>query len=163
MKDIKNAKDVKGYEGLYAVTSCGKVWSRKRCIFLKPQKNIDGYLVVGLCKNGKVKKYRVHRLVAEAYIPNPNNLPEVNHKDENKQNPCANNLEWCTRKHNVNYGNRNHYSKSSKKKPCICIELNKTFDSPLTASKEFGITYSSVAKSCRDAIKTAGGYHWKYK
>lgn len=64
----------------------------------------NGYLHVLLCKNGKYITHNVHRLVAETFIPNPDNLPEINHKDENKENNCVDNLEWCTRKYNMNYG-----------------------------------------------------------
>ena len=88
-------KDIQGYEGLYAVTSCGKVWSYKNERFLKPYKKRDGYLEVYLYKGGERKHYIIHRLVAMAYIPNPDNLPQVNHKDENKENNALPNLEWC--------------------------------------------------------------------
>ena len=83
-------KDIKGYEGLYAITSCGKVRSYRRKKFLCPNTSVDGYVRVGLHKNGKTKTIEIHRLVAEAYIPNPEGLPQVNHKNEN---PSDNNLE----------------------------------------------------------------------
>ena len=89
-------KDIIGYEGLYAVTSCGKVWSYKSKKFLKPGKRRDGYLHVSLYKGGEGKLYYIHRLVAEAYLPNPNGLQQVNHKDENRENNALQNLEWCT-------------------------------------------------------------------
>lgn len=100
-------KDIQGYEGLYAITSCGKVWSYKSKRFLMPYKHYKGYLLVKLTKDGIRKAYTVHRLVAEAYIPNPENKEQVNHKDENKANNCVNNLEWMTNKENANYGTRN--------------------------------------------------------
>lgn len=100
-------KDIKGYEGRYAITSCGKVWSYRSNKFLKPQKDKDGYLVVDLVVNYQRKNYKIHRLVAEAYIPNPENKPQVNHRDENKENNCINNLDWMTGKENCNYGTRN--------------------------------------------------------
>lgn len=96
-------KDIKGYEGKYAVTSCGKVWSYRRKKFLKPYIHGNGYPMVGLPHS----PVYVHRLVAEAYIPNPNGYTDVNHKDECKQHCWVNNLEWCTRKYNINYGTAN--------------------------------------------------------
>lgn len=100
-------KDIKGYEGIYAITSCGKVWSYKNKRFIIPRPNEKGYLRIKLYKNGSYKTFGVHRLVAEAYIPNPENKEQVNHKDENKSNNCVNNLEWMTNKENANYGTRN--------------------------------------------------------
>ena len=96
-------KDIVGYEGLYQITSDGKVQSLKNCKFLKPL--LSGpkgkeYYYVCLSKNGVKKNHKIHRLVAEAFIPNPNNLPIVNHKDENKENNCVNNLEWVTQGEN---------------------------------------------------------------
>ena len=106
-------KDVKGYEGLYAVTSCGKVWSYRNECFLKPRANRCGYLYLNLSKNGKAKSYMIHRLVAEAYLPNPENLPQVNHKDENKANNCLQNLEWCDASYNVKHAYDTGLLKSS--------------------------------------------------
>lgn len=97
-------KDIKGYEGLYAVTEDGQIWSYRRKKFLKLDGKVGDYQSIGLSKDGKVKGYAVHRLVAQAYIPNPDNLPMVNHKDEVKSNNCVDNLEWCTREYNCNYG-----------------------------------------------------------
>ena len=100
-------KDIKGYEGLYAITSCGKVWSYQSKRFLLPYKNNKGYLFVKLSKGGIRKAYSIHRLVALNYIPNPENKEQVNHKDENKENNCINNLEWMTNYENCHYGTRN--------------------------------------------------------
>lgn len=94
-------KDIKGYEGLYQVSSWGNVKGKKG--ILKPYITEKGYLKVGLFKDGKNHKKRVNRLVAEAFIPNPLNLPQVNHKDGNKKNNSVSNLEYCT-----NSENRNH-------------------------------------------------------
>ena len=110
-------RDIKNYEGLYQISNLGRV-KRLRFInrhlnfekekILKPYK--DGgnyYFVIGLHKDGKRKYKAIHRLVAETFIPNPNNYPVVNHKDENKLNNRIDNLEWCTHKYNSNYGNAN--------------------------------------------------------
>lgn len=83
------------------------MYSYKSKKFLKPVKNNTGYSIVCLHKDGEHKNYYIHRLVAEAYIPNPDNLPQVNHKDENKENNSLQNLEWCTHEYNNNYGSRN--------------------------------------------------------
>ena len=100
---------VVGYEGLYEVSNLGRVkslaneFSRKEKI-LSQYENKNGYLYVSLCKYGKMKSFRVHRLVAIAFIPNPNGYRCVNHKDENKENNCVDNLEWCTHQYNNTYG-----------------------------------------------------------
>lgn len=152
-------KDIQNYEGLYAVTSCGKVYSYKRKKFLKPRKNKKDYLQVDLYKGGERKTYLVHRLVAEAYLPNPEGLPQVNHKDENKENNALPNLEWCDGSYNINYGSRNQ--KISK--PVFCVELNKTFDGARAAGRELGLDNSNIIKCCNGKYKTTGGYHWRYQ
>ena len=106
-------KDIKNFEGLYQVSNLGRVKSLPRTINKRKCKEIiktatlsnKGYYRLSLCKNGTTKYYAIHRLVAEAFVPNPNNFPIVNHKDTNRTNNNANNLEWCTYKYNSNYGN----------------------------------------------------------
>lgn len=133
---------------MYAVTSCGKVWSYKSEKFLSLGKRRDGYLQVTLTKNGEHKTYRVHRLVAEAYLPNPEGFPQVNHKDENKENNALNNLEWCDISYNVNYGSRNEKAGKALGKPVYCEELNKTFDGARIAARELGLDQSRITKCC---------------
>ena len=96
-------RDIKGYEGLYSITSCGKVWSYKSKKFLKPIVEKNGYSRVNLYKEGKLKKFYIHRLVAEAYIENPDNLPQVNHVDGDKSHNWLNNLEYCTGSQNTRH------------------------------------------------------------
>ena len=116
---IEEWRPVVGYEGLYEVSNTGQIRSFDRYVkysngrihlhkgkVLSPIKDKDGYLQVNLCYNGKIHQIKVHRIVAQAFIPNPNNLPQVNHKDEDKTNNSVDNLEWCTVKYNNNYGSR---------------------------------------------------------
>ena len=154
--------DIKGYEGIYAITSCGKVWSYKAKRFLKTHKSSKGYERVELYKDNNCKRLTIHKLVATAYIPNPYNLPQVNHKDENKENNSVNNLEWCTNKYNSNYGTRNERMSKAKMKKVLCIELNRIFDSGLQAQKQLKIAVSRISECCSGKSKTAGGYHWQY-
>ena len=113
-------RDIPGYEGLYQVSNDGKVRSLNynhtgKKQILKQYTNKEGYKRIALSKNNKLKWYLVHRLVALAFIPNPNNWPQVNHKDENKANNYVNNLEWMSHKDNCNYGTRNErHSKAMK-------------------------------------------------
>lgn len=105
--------DIPDYKGIYQISNFGRIKrleSYDSRGFLRKERirrqtaNKDGYMVVGLYKQGKEKKFLVHQLVAQAFIPNPNNYAEINHKDENKKNNIFSNLEWCSRKYNVNYG-----------------------------------------------------------
>ena len=99
--------DIKGYEGRYQIGDTGQVYSLVSKKYLKPMDDGRGYLFVHLTNGkGKLKNEKIHRLVAKAFIPNPDNLPEVNHIDENKYNNCVDNLEWCSVKYNRNYGTR---------------------------------------------------------
>ena len=153
-------KDIKGYEGLYAITPEGEVWSYKRKKFLVLIADKKGYLRVNLCKDGKVKHYRIHRLVAEAYIPNPDNLPQVNHKDENKANNCIQNLEWCDAKYNSNYGTRNEKFK----KPILRYDLNGNFIKEWPSATDVGKEANdNICKCLKGKQKSAYGYKWVYK
>lgn len=159
-------REIPNYEGLYAVTSCGKVWSYRSKRFLTPRKSKKGYLTVLLCNKGNMREFKIHRLVADAYIPNPDNLPQVNHKDENKQKNCISNLEWCTNLYNRNYGTRNQRAamaiSKAKMKPCICIETNKIYPSVAQAAKETNLCKSSIGKCCRGERKSCSNTHWNY-
>ena len=153
-------KDVVGYEGLYAVTSCGKIWSYRRQKFLEPSTNKKGYFQVVLYKNGKPKTHKVHRIVAEAYIPNLDNLPQINHKDENKTNNCLQNLEWCDAKYNNNYGTRNE----KLKKPILQFDLNGDFIREWSSATDVGREVKSNICRCLNGRRpTAYGSIWKYK
>lgn len=145
-------KDIKGYEGLYAITSCGKVWSYKTKKFLKPAKDRDGYSIVSLYKNGNRKTKKVHRLVAEAYIPNPDNLPQVNHKNEIKSNNWIGNLEWCSAQYNTTY------SQGVKVK---CIENGKIYASQSAAALDLGLNQGNISKVCRGLLQSCNNLHFE--
>lgn len=163
-------KDISGYEGIYQVSNLGRVRSITHFTPIKNDKKIvygkilnqtpitSGYLSVNFCVNKKRKKCLVHRLVAQAFIPNPQNLTQVNHIDENKLNNDYRNLEWCTYEYNNNYGSHNEKIA----KPIYCIELSKTFSSLTQASKELGINMTSLSRSCNNPKHTCGGFHWKF-
>ena len=151
-------KDIQGYEGLYAITSCGKVWSYYSKKFLKPLTDKDGYYKICLVKDKQKKTFFIHRLVAMTYLDNPNNLPQVNHKDENKTNNCVQNLEWISPYDNCNYGTRN--KRISKK--VLCIELNRVFNSQSEAARELGLDSRNISKCCLGKYKTTGGLHFQF-
>lgn len=158
-------KDIKNYEGIYAITEDGKVWSYKTNKWLKPRQLVRGYLGVTLYKDNIGTQFRLHRLVAEAYLDNPHNLPVINHKDENTSNNHVNNLEWATYKYNSNYGSIKEKicaNASNKNIPIYCTELKKSFESSIYAAQETGIEASNIRACVRGRRKTAGGYHWRY-
>lgn len=156
-------KDIVGYEGLYAITTCGKVWSYRSKKFLKPYLNHSGYHRVNLiAADGTNSQPFVHKLVLEAYVPNPDNLPQGNHKDENKDHNYLGNLEWISRKDNLNYGTRNQRIGKALSKPVYCEELQREFESITAAAKELNINTCGISKCCNGKAKTAGKYHWRF-
>lgn len=165
---------VVGYEGFYEVSSLGRVKSLNynktgKEKIMKQVKNRNGYLQVGLCKNGKMILKSVHRLVAVAFIPNPNNYPQVNHINENKEDNRVDNLEWCTRKYNTNYGTRNERISSKltnhekKSKPVLCVETGVVYISAHEAERQTGVYHPNIIACCKGKYKTTGGYHWQYE
>lgn len=155
-------KDIKGYEGLYMVSDLGDVFGMTSGKSLKPYCNNRGYLRVNLCKNGNSKSFFVHRLVAEAFIPNPHGYPQVNHKDENKTNNRADNLEFCDLKYNINFGTGHERATEKNRKPVCCVETGIVFKSVTEASRQTGICFQNIAFCCRRPDRTAGGFHWRY-
>ena len=161
-------RDIKGYEGFYQVSNLGRVRSlncrgHKGCIgILTPRLDGKGYEMVALYKEGKARNTKVHRLVAQAFIPNPNNYPQVNHKDENKTNNDVKNLEWCTNEYNHNYGTRNERVAKSLSKKVICITTGEIFNSMREACRKYNINTGRMTECCQGKQKTAGGYKWKY-
>lgn len=162
-------KPVVGYEGLYEVSSIGRVKSIKRNTainrILKPH-NTKKYFQVCLCKNGIIAYKSVHRLVAEAFIPNPDNLPEVNHKDENKLNNEISNLEWISRSSNLKYGTRLERIGKAKSKAVKALNdegvLVGEYESINEAAEATGLAPINISRCCRGIYKRSGGYIWQY-
>lgn len=161
-------KDIQNFEGLYQISTLGKIKSLNyrrtgREKILKPTKN-NGYLDIILYKDSKYEHHLIHRLVAEAFIPNPDNLPQVNHKDENKLNNVTNNLEWCNAKYNSNYGTKSLRFSKSRGKSVKCVETGTIYHSAREAERQTGIDNTQIVGVCKNkyGYKTAGGYTWEY-
>ena len=130
-----------------------------------------GYKRVSLWANGKSKLLFVHRLVASAFVPNPNNYPQINHKDENKLNNNADNLEWCTPFYNVHYGKNSPIKqmREARRLPVVQFDKNGNFvakyESASAAERETGVRQSNISKCClhRPWFKSAGGYLWEFE
>ena len=105
--------------------------------------------------------YRVHRAIAETFLPNPDNLPQVNHKDENKTNNNVWNLEWCSRKYNMNYGTMRERGARKIGKAVQCIETGITYWCANEAERQTGIWATHIREACKNNKRTAGGYHWQ--
>lgn len=155
MEKIEVWKDVVGYEGLYQVSSFGRVKRLKngKERILKPILHCSGYLYVNLFKNKIHEGFRVHRLVAMTFIPNLNDLPQVNHKDENKMNNHAENLEWCDAKYNTNFGTRTKKAAEKLTNGKLSRKINQytldgefvqTWPSMRQVERELGISQSNV-------------------
>lgn len=178
-------KDIHGYENLYQVSNTGKIKGLPRIDsngriyperFLTPEKLRKGYLRVclGSRKTG-LRHYLVHRLVAMAFIPNPDSLPQINHKNENKADNRVENLEWCDNEYNHNYGERNKRATRHKNKKCCAMDANgnivRIFGSIKDAAKEFNTTPNYISNAIhkrtrivngkRYYIEKAFGYYWK--
>lgn len=176
MKNNEIWKDIPNYEGLYQVSNLGRVKSLARTIIkynaltkrnnemiieeriLIPSKNKYGYYRISLNKNNKRKTYPVHKLVADAFLENKDNLDTINHIDKNKLNNSLSNLEYMSRGDNVRY---------SLNKPILMLDSNeriiKEYPSINEAGRDNKITYQNIYKCCKKIRKTAGGYMWRYK
>lgn len=125
-----------------------------------------GYIQVGIWIGNKVKTFNVHRLVAEAFIPNPDNLPQINHKDENRTNCSVDNLEWCTSKYNNNYGGKIERLRQHGCKPVVAIDketgAEHEFFSAAEAGRRFSINPDSITRVLRGFRRSSGGYYWRY-
>ena len=142
---------------MYQVSNLGRVKSlgnsQKRQEKLLKFNIVHGYNTVYLSKIGKRTATRVHRLVAQAFIPNPDNLPQVNHKDKNRLNNRVDDLEWCTQQYNVRY---------SLAKPVLCVETGVVYNSMTEASEVYNIELALLSRVCGKPNYRAGGYHWRF-
>ena len=164
----ENVRDVVGYEGLYAVTSDGRVYSHSRLIntvygatrlmkgrWLKPAKDGGGYFFVSLCRDGHAKQEKMHRIVAKAFIDNPENKPAINHIDSNKENNDISNLEWCTQHENMQHCSRKGRIKipryqgsshpSSKLNESIVLKIKRDNKTPVSQlAQRYGVTVQAI-------------------
>lgn len=174
-------KDINGYEGLYQVSNLGRVRSLNYqghglTRELVPKENNSGRLWFDLWKEGKGKAMLAHRLVAMAFIPNPDNLPQINHIDENPKNNAAWNLEWCTQAENIQKWLQNHperrrktYSRKYQRRSHLRVrqltkegELIREWDNSSSVARGLGMSDWSISECCRGKRKTAHGYVWQY-
>jgi hypothetical protein len=179
LEDLPNEewRDVVGYEGLYRVSNLGRVKSLDRTIkFKNSYKKAKGVMLsqglnFGYCQialGRKSKKYRVHRLVAEAFIPNPNNYPIINHKDENRSNNVVENLEWCDYSYNLNYGSRKGWQRRMNGVP-VCQYTKKgefvaRFNSMIGAAEQVeSVTTNNIFHCCNKDTPSCGGFVWRYE
>lgn len=177
LKDLKNEiwKDVVGFENLYKISNYGrlkslcsnnnsKAYNKDKIRKVFP--NGKNYLSCLIYKNFTKYNRRIHRMVAQAFIPNPNNFPQVNHIDGNKWNNKIDNLEWCTNSENQIHVYKNNLEKPGLKRTVKQYDLNgnyiQTFEYISDATKKLNINCSSIISVCKGKRKTAGGYIWKY-
>lgn len=162
-------KDIPGYEGQYAATDNGMIWSYKRQKYLTATIE-KGYYRVSLCKNGNIRRWKVHILIANTFLTNPEGRVYINHKNGNKLDNSINNIEWAinapirktyTRKSNARAnreGGYNYYLR----KPVYCVELDTTYDSITDAARILNLHHSGISFACSGRKKSTGGYHFQY-
>lgn len=169
--EVEEWRDVKGYENLYQVNRKGEVRSSHKGYWekLSAGKSSCGYRNFLFHKDGKRKNMRGNRLVAETFIPNPDNLPFVNHKDENPLNDCVENLEWCTAKYNNNYGTARQRSSinHSKNRPVCMYDVDGTFIREFyninDAARFVDGAHTCILRCCNNKVFCYKGYIWRYK
>lgn len=159
-------RDIAGYEGLYQVSNYGRVKNAKTGRIMKPKNNGRGYLCLSLHINGKRKFYNIHRLVANAFIPNIENKPEIDHIDCDQSNNRTDNLRWVTRLENmrnpITVKNRPRGESSTQSIPIICIETGTLFFGSREAERKTGIAHQHISDAVKGKLKKVGGYHWRY-
>lgn len=177
MKDVEineEWRDIPEYEGIYQASKLGRIRSvdrPRRCknnhificrgIVLKQCIQNNGYCLVWLRKDGRTKALCVHRLVASAFLPNPANLEQINHKDGNKKNNAVNNLEWCSRSENQKHAYRVLGRPRHLSAKVMCIETGEVFSSERNAERTKGLCKGTISQMINGYKKTAGGFTWK--
>lgn len=172
MKEIW--KDITGFEGLYQISNLARIKSLPKKIgarnkgetFLKYKFNPAGYPIVGLCKDSKYKWFLVHRLTAIYFIPNPNNYPQINHKDGNPLNILLDNLEWCNQKHNMWHSyyvlNKKHFINRPIRQLDLFGKLVRIFPGVQNASKVLNKNVSGIHAALNRKSKKGYGFKWEY-
>lgn len=167
-------RDVSGYEGLYLVSNLGRMRSMARVGLGKPgvkphfifgRKDKDGYMVVSLRRAGQIKNFRIHRLVASTFIPNPSNLPMVNHKNGDKNDNSVLNLEWCNAHENNLHAKRVLGVKSNVRRVAMLNlegEFLRYYDSIAEAGRAVGVSATAIRQCCDGDTAKSGGYRWKF-
>ncbi len=166
ISEVETFVKIDGFEN-YEVSNLGKIRNIKSGRILKPHLHHSGYLVHGLCENNKHKKLFLHRIIATAFIDNPDEKPQVNHIDENKLNNDLSNLEWCTERENIVHGTRTKRAAEKHFKKVIQLDLNdgvlSEFESMVQAERETGVLAGNISNCCNGRSKSAGGYKWRKK
>lgn len=163
MMDIE-MKDIPDFEGLYAITNDGRVWSYRRKRFLKSSSNNYGYLFVALFKNGRSTTKRINRLVAEAYCEKPEGWEptwDVAHLDDCRTNNHWTNLAWQTRKQNMDTDHFRNNHRSRGACPVLCVETGTVYPSQAAAARDLGVCARSISSCICGHLNTTGGYHFK--
>lgn len=163
-------KEVYAFDILFEVSNLGRIRTKyhgkqgykKEYRYIEPLDNGKGYLRINIKRNGNQKTVYIHRLVAEAFVPNPDGFVEINHKDENKKNNSADNLEWCTHLYNCHYGTRNERTGRAHAKKIVCVELNKIYDSLREAAKDMDVGKTAISNCLKGRSKSCAGYSWRY-
>ena len=169
MKEIW--KDIQGYEGIYQVSNLGNVKSLDRLSTngrrlkgkLLAKTASKGYVKVTLTNKNMSDNRDIHRLVAEAFIPNPDNKPQVNHIDEDKTNNTVDNLEWCTAKENINHGTCRIRSAAKQSISIVCITNRKEYESIADAARDLNLNIGTISKIINGKMKQTKGFTFKYK
>lgn len=166
MSEVETFVKIEGFEK-YEVSNLGRVRNIKSGRILKPKLHRDGYLMHGLYGYDKRKNLLLHRIIATAFIDNPDEKPQVNHIDENKLNNDLSNLEWCTERENAIHGTRTKRGAEKRSKKVIQLDLNDNvlneFESMKQAEQKTGASASHISKCCNGKLKSAGGYKWRKK